>query len=176
MKKLPVILLIFIMVFSISACGKTIKTEDGKISMEDGKVEIQTEDGSTTIEEGKITFEDEDGSAVFEASEDGVDLPDGFPEDLVPIIKNSIVLMASAESAVDDKEFYLTVATKTEVTDTVDFYEEVMKNAEAKSTMSVEGMDMISGSKEGVYITINIIPSEEEDYKATIIISTASEG
>ncbi len=173
MKKLLTIWLVLIMIFSITACGKTIKTEDGEISMEDGKVEIQTDDGSTTIEDGKLTIENEDGSSVFEASETGVDLPDGFPEDLVPIIKDSIVLMASAASAVDDKEFWITVATKTEVADTVDFYKEVMKDAEAKSVMSIEGMDMISGSKEGVYITISIMPSEEEDYKATISFSTA---
>ncbi len=160
MKKLFVILLVSIMVFSITACSKTIKSEDGS---------------TTTIKDGKLTHEDEGGSAVFEASKEGVDLPDGYPQNLVPIIDDSVVVTASTEKASAGREYWISIMTKQEVTEVVDFYEGVMSDAEDSSIIAVENMSIITGTKDDFYVTITINPSDESDYKTLISIITAKE-
>jgi len=168
-------LLVTLIVLSITACGKTIKTDDGEISLKDGEVEIKTEDGSTTVEDGKITFEGEDGSAVLEASEDGVDLPDGFPQDLVPIIDDSIILMAIGGNDEGGEEYSITALTNTEVKDVVDFYKDIMSDAEDSTTVAAGDMNIFAGLKNGIHVTITISPTDEDEYKAMISIITVRE-
>ncbi len=171
MKKLLIILIVTIMIFSITACGPTIKIGDGEVSLKDGKVEVKTEEGTASVKDGEMTYEDKDGNAVFAVNEEGVNLPDGYPENLVPIIDDSMIIMASNQ----DQEYWLTAITKKDLKDTAEFYKDVMSDAEDLSTVTAEGMNMITGYKDNFYITISLTPSDENENETAVNIWIAKE-
>ncbi len=171
MKKLLVILFVAIMMVSITACGPTIKIGDSEVSLKDGEVEIKTEEGTASVKEGELSFEDKDGNEVFEANEKGVGLPDGYPENMVPIIDDSMIIMASNQ----DQEYWLTAITKKDLKDTAEFYKDVMSDAEDLSTVTAEGMNMITGYKDNFYITISLTPSDENENETAVNIWIAKE-
>jgi len=158
------------MIISISACSKTIKTEDGEISFKDGKIQVKTDEGTTTITEEGMTVDDEDGNSVFETSGDGVDLPDGFPEDLIPIIGENKIIATSKQELDAGNEYWATVITKKELKDVVGFYKNVLKEAEDSSAMESSDISILAGTKEGVQISVTITTGGEDEYKTSVNI------
>ena len=171
MKKILVLTLSFILLLSLIGCGKTIKTEDGSISLKNGKIEISNEEGSTTIGEEGITFqgEDEEGESSLSFNEEGTSLPEGYPKDLVPVIKGGKVVMSGKDASDDITSYWLSILVEKEFKDVADYYKKIMKDAEDKQEINTENMYVVEGTIDEHFINVSCTKDSSSDGDVTMV-------
>jgi len=158
MKKVISIVLITLLIASfVVGCGSDNKEE------EVGKVDV---DASS----GEITMKDGDNESVVTTNLDkSVDLPEGYPEDIVPIYADSFLLAASKNS----DESYMVVGLTNDGFDKVaEFYDNILKDAEI--IMNYSDADGYNNMGEYKGYTYTILANDETDgdldYKTAINI------
>lgn len=153
MRKKLAILLVLVMAFSLLAgCGggKTVSTDDGKV----------------TYEEGKATFEDKDGSKaevnVADEEGEGVALPEGYPEDLLPIVEDSKIQMGNKMEENGKVSYMISYTCSKSAKDVWEFYKDAMKDATDLSTTQVNNIYTANGNKGDQQLTVWISQEEKE--------------
>ncbi len=158
MKKVVSIILITLLITSfVTGCGNDEKEE------ENGKVDIEASSDEITMKDG------DNESVVATNLNKSVDLPEGYPEDIVPIYEDSFILAASKNS----DESYMVVGLTNDGSDKVaEFYDDILKDAEVIMNYSdVEGYNNMGEYKGYTYtILANDENDGELDYKTTINI------
>ena len=186
----------FVAVFLILAvtllfgCGPKIKTDEGEISfnngkveikdnetgetvnIKDGKVEIKDDEGTSTltIEEGKMELQDKDGNALFQTSESGgLSLPGGFPEDIIPIIGDSTIAMASKDGSTEEGEVYsISLQVQKEVEEVYKFYDDLLKGTQDYFSMKADPTYSMAGQKEDYIFSIIVRPGLKGEGTASV--------
>lgn len=137
------------------------------VSVKEGKIEFTDDEGKSTVkvdEEGKVQITDDEGNAVMEMNEDGgLELPEGYPTDVLPVMKGTNIVMASKEDREHQLVFALGFQIDAEPVDVYEFYHEAMKDAEELFKMEMENSYTLGGILQDYSITILINESEFDD-------------
>lgn len=163
MKKIIVLLLVLILV--ISGCGSKEaveeKAEEAAIEKATEEaiealgedVEVETEDGTTTI-----TTEDGGELTVAMDLENGVDVPDDYPEDVLPIYSEEYIALATNT----DGSFSLSGYTNDSLADVIEYYEDAVKDGIVMIKEMDEEYYMNMGELMGQTYSINLMPAEDD--------------
>ena len=175
MKRFFVLFLVLtVMTVLLVGCGKVVeKLADDAVgtmlSSEDVKVEVDTNsgDGATVIttDEGMIEVASDDNTSVA--------IPDGYPEDILPIYAKDRIFMAADYG---EDGFTIVGQTKDDMATVIKFYEEVLVDAESTLVQNFEGMYMSMGVLEGMNYNVQISEEEsDEDYTSFSLILVPSD-
>ncbi len=163
MKKKFIIFLVLVMALTlIAGCGseKTVSTKDGSVTFDEGK--------------NTATFEGKDGSKseinVADENGKGVSLPDGYPEDLVPIVDGSKIQLANKNEQDGKTTYLISLSSTKSAKDVYKFYQDVLKDAEDYSSSQMNDVFSVTGVKDNQQITFMIVP---EDKSTSVQISIA---
>lgn len=120
--------------------------------------------------EDEVSVENEEGNSFFEFNEEGTEFPEGYPEDLVPLIKESKIIVSTKEDNDEGVLYWITAMTKQELKDVLDFYKNIMDDADDFSSVESSDMSFVSGVKDGADIVITILPEGADGYINTVNI------
>ncbi|MDM8533515.1 hypothetical protein QUF55_02320 [Clostridiaceae bacterium HSG29] len=158
MKKIISIMLMILLIASfVTGCGNDKKEE------ESGKVDIETSGNEMTIK-------DEDNEMVVSTNlKKSVDLPEGYPDDIVPIY-NDLFLMAASKNS--DESYMVVGLTNDDYSKVAKFYDNALEDAEVIMNFSDENGYNNMGEYKGYTYTIlaNDEQSDDLDYKTTVNI------
>jgi hypothetical protein len=162
------------LIILMAACGgnnnkNAESTEDSKKD----KIELKSDDGSVTIDgdKGKMAIEAEDGSKVEVNIGGRQSVPDGFPEDIVPIYKNSKII-ATSKNFVEGKEsFLVSLGSDDSVDEIANFYKGKFSKKEIVSDMNMNGVKMLAVKKGDYNVAIHILASDVDEYPTAASIT-----
>lgn len=157
MKKIPAISVILFATILFAGCFRTIKTDDGTVKVKDNIVEVKGKDGSQT----NIASSDDKGS---------VDLPEGYPKDIVPIMDGGKVTLSSRNQD-SEKRYVYTVSFehKSQMKEASKYYQEVMKDAEDKYEATDSSTFTIVGTKDKNKVIILVSDSPTDTNMKSVI-------
>ncbi len=153
MKKKVAFILALVMVFAlIAGCGpdKTITTKDGSVNLDNGKVTFQGKDGSKS----EVDVADEKGGEVS--------LPEGYPEDLVPIMSGAKIVLANRNQQNGTTSYWVTLSTTKSAADTYKYYKNELKDLQEPNDMQMNNIYSLSGVKNNQQIGVIITPEDEQ--------------
>lgn len=159
-KKITVFLVLVMALMLLAGCGseKTIKTDEGKVS----------------IGEDKLTFEGKDGSKTEMNVADGkgekVALPDGYPKDLLPIVDDSKIIMANKNEADGKATYLISFTCSKKAKDVNEYYKGVLKDTTDLNTSQINEVYTLTGYKGDQQLTV-WITQEEKDTSVNLGIS-----
>ncbi len=140
--------------------SKTISTDQGevKVNEKENKVEVKTNDGNSS--ETSIS---KDGESVA--------LPEGYPQDLVPIMDGAKITAANRNEDADKKlSFWITYTVEKEPKEVNGFYQDALKDLTEMQKMEINGVYTNGGNKGDNSVGITINADESEGKKQTIVI------
>ncbi len=120
----------------------------------------------------EITTDDGTEMTVTNDIEESIDIPDSFPEHIIPIFKDSHIIGASENA---DGSIIIVGMIKDEMKDFVDFYKEALEGAEVTLEQNAESTYMTMGNLGGITYTITIAEEMEEDFKYAFSIIVMEE-
>lgn len=129
-----------------------------KVDVDKDQTEIKTDDGTEMTVTNDI--------------EESIDIPDSFPEHIIPIFKDSHIIGASENA---DGSIIIVGMIKDEMKDFVDFYKNALAGAEVTLEQNAEGTYMTMGNLGGITYTITIAEEVEEDFKYAFSILVIKE-
>ena len=153
-----------IIVFCLLLIGCGSKNEElenagiTKVDVDKDQTEITTDDGTEMT--------------VTNDLEESIDIPDSFPEHIIPIFKDSHIIGASENA---DGSIIIVGMIKDEMKDFVDFYKEALEGAEVTLEQNAEDTYMTMGNLGGITYTITIAEDVEEDFKYAFSIIVMEE-
>jgi hypothetical protein len=146
---------LLIVALIMSGCG-------GSGDDADVDVDVNESDDQVTIET------DSSEVTVSTDASKSVAIPDGYPEDAIPIYDD---LFLSAASKSDDGSYVIIGMTNDSIPDIADFYEKIFANADVMMLNSSEDQYMNMGDLNGITYTISANPGLEElGYKNSLNI------
>lgn len=166
-----ILLLGFTLSFLFSGCETINKAlnrsnvdveKDGEITVGDGQGNTVNLSGDGT------TFTGEDGDSTVKVGED-LDLPDGYPKNLVPLMDDANIETALASESGGKKSFWVMYTSKKSVKEAADFYKKALGDIEDKYTWDDSKTFTLGGQKDGQQI--GIIVSDNEGQGSTVNIS-----
>ncbi len=138
----------------MSACGSKTETI--------GDTEIETDDDTTTI------TSDQSEVVVSSDMSKSVPIPEGYPEDILPIYDDLFIATASKNL---DGSYAIIGFTDASISDVAKFYEKIFENAEVLMKDTSDGNYMNMGSLDGSSYTISSSPATEGmEYKTGVTI------
>lgn len=147
MKKL---ISIFLLLLLLTSCGSNNNVEN--VVSNDVDVEVKKDQTEITTDAG-------DEIVITSDLDKSVEIPDGYPENILPVYKDSKIIAASKNQ---DNSFLIMGYTKDEFLKVKDFYKETLKDA----TILMEDAQVDSyinmGEIGGISYTVSINPSMEE--------------
>jgi hypothetical protein len=152
MRKLIGILLLSFLIILLPACGSSEETME---ESNEESSEVSVEEDSDEI---KITGEGSE-SVVTKDMDKSVDLPEGYPEEVIPLYDDLFLVTAMKR---DDGSFAISGGSEDSIESVGNFYEEIL--TDAKVMMKDFSADAYSnmGEFEGHTYTINISEPEGE--------------
>lgn len=167
MRKLMALGITLVLVVSILAgCSAQSSKTDGDVKFKGDKVEVTSESGKATISDkgDKVVVKDETGKTTVGQN---VDLPKGYPEDLVPLYKAESVNLAFED---EKGEYSVQYTSTSSAQDVTAYYESILKNADNKQFYSNPKQNILSGVIDGKVISILVSPGAKDDKKSDIVI------
>ncbi|MCL5057252.1 MAG: hypothetical protein M1130_04495 [Actinobacteria bacterium] len=158
MKKLILAVVLSTVLALAAGCGgaKTVKTDEGTVKVKDNKVEVTTNDGNKS----QITVNDAGG----------VSLPEGYPKEIVPIIDDGKIALATKNEDANKKlSFWVTVTSKKDPKEVYKFYQEALKDATETQKTEVNNDYFISGIKGDRNFTVSVSSEEKDGGKNTVV-------
>ncbi len=115
------------------------------------------------------TFKDFDNIAVD--IEKGVSLPDGYPDDIIPVMPGAIIAIANKLPGQDGSEdgFALTLKTHATINEAVRYYEIFLKNIPDVSSVTIKGITTLSGENYPFEFSIMVLNNNLGGAEKTII-------
>ncbi|HBV97113.1 MAG: hypothetical protein JL50_21405 [Peptococcaceae bacterium BICA1-7] len=141
-----------------AGCGgtKTIKTDEGTVKVDNNKVEVTTNDG------GK--------SQISVNEPGGISLPEDYPKEIVPIIADGKIVLASKNEDPDKRiSYWVTVNSPKDPKEVYGFYQEALKDATETQKTEVNNDYFISGIKGDRSFTVSVSSEENEGVKGSVI-------
>lgn len=175
MKKVCAVILIIVFLFSFAGCGGgfSIPTEDGgKMKITKNGIQVEGSDGS------KATISNDNSQFVMESSQgevkvgENLDLPEGYPKDLVPIFKEDSIL---SSTKADSGEYAIIYRSKASVKDCLEYYKDFAKDAENKMESQDEDGGMIIATIKDREIAIIISNDSDDEKKASVAITIGAQ-
>ena len=158
MKKMLIIFFCFLL---IGCGGNNENLENAGIA----KVDVDKD-------QTEITTDDDTKMTVTNDLDESIDIPDSFPEHIIPIFKDAHIIGASENA---DGSIVIVGMIKDEMKDFVDFYKDVLEGAEVTLEQNAEGVYLTMGNFEGLTYTISIAEEMEEDFKCAFSIIVMDE-
>lgn len=159
MKKFIALAVLLMFLVPVAGCGcNTIKTDNGSISLDKGKMEVKTNDG---------------GQAQIAVSDKGqsVALPDDYPKDIVPVIDNATVTVASRNEDKDKKvSYYVTLTSEKDIKDVYNFYVDALKDLTELNKSQMNDYYSISGVKGDKQIAVTVTPEDKDNKKIANVL------
>lgn len=168
MKKLLSIILIICLVLFMSGCSSDPDDMNDIDDVEedmDVDMEIETDEGTMTIkgDEENIEIETESGEKIT-YEQNSKELPEGFPEDVLPISKD-IVVTGTQKYQLDEgiTSFNISILSKTSPKEIYEYFKGLLEDGTDTGFLE-EGDDtyFISGTKDNWIISIDIHPDDLE--------------
>lgn len=120
----------------------------------------------------EITTDDGTEMTVTNDLEESIDIPNNFPEHIIPIFKDSHIIGVSENA---DGSIIIVGMIKDEMKDFVDFYKEALEGAEVTLEQNAENTYMTMGNLGGITYTITIAEDMEANFKYTFSIIVMEE-
>lgn len=163
MKKIVMIMLVFSLILVGCSGGAKQDNEEVDVDVKSGGDEIVMES-----DEAEVT--------VTTDMNKSVDLPDGYPEDILPIYDD---LFVSAAVKHEDGSFMVVGMSEDKMEDIVEFYEDIVKDGTVMMKNIAEDNYTNMGELDGVTYSVIIAPLEDGDldYKTMVnLVITPSDG
>lgn len=98
-------------------------------------------------------------------------MPEGYPQDLGPIMDGAKITVANRNEDANKKlSFWITYTIEKEPKEVSGFYQDALKDLSEMQKMEINGLHTISGNKGDNSIGITINADESEGKKQTIVI------
>lgn len=157
MKKIFFLVIILVVILSIIACSteisdQSIDNQQGSSNADDSGDDISDESNNESIGETESNEVNE-----IESSNEGLPIPKGYPENLIPIMSGSRIFAGGDEILNDGKASIWIKVLSTEKSDEVSaFYRAVLNGASEKKDEKFGGIHFLEGILEGKQILIKI--------------------
>ena len=157
MKRLLVIVFMFLLIFTLLVgCG------GGEATAENPDVEVDAgkDEATLTTDETEVTYTTD--------MEKSLDIPDGYPSDVLPVYKD-LMITAAANNA--DGSYVIVGFSNDELADIADFYEEFLEEANVMTKSMAEDMYINMGDNNGATYTITSEPNDDDELDVASIVS-----
>jgi hypothetical protein len=149
MKKSIILIICALLILSLAGCKKTIKTDDGSISVDkNGNIEAKSNDGTTT----KISSNDK-GT---------VSLPDGYPKDILPVIDGAKIITAAKQDSDGKSSYTVMCDVNKKIEDIAKYYQGKLGDLTDKTETSGTEAYMLIGKKGGYEIAVYTTKDSED--------------
>jgi hypothetical protein len=168
-KILPVLVALFLLGTLMTACSKEDKAEDAKAAA-DTQSSVDTGNVSYDAGDKTVAYKDDKGLSVEAGAEGGVEIPAGYPEDIVPLYPDGTVTLA----AKDDDSYTLVIGTDDSFEDAYNYYESHIKFDSVDMKQSLGGYALLAGPAGDYYVNITIgsdVSGQTEQTQIAIAIS-----
>lgn len=176
MRKYYFSIVLILTVIISSAC--TSNTTDGGRTPPYGNDNVERNNSAdlTSNDESRFVFKSEDGNELSISVDDqgGLDLPQGYPAKLVPIIEDSAIVTSSRSSKEGKIFLWVSLLTDKSVKDAFKYYQSALNTAKNKEEVSLNGMYSISGLLEDSEICV-IVTDYNSDSKAICSVNISIE-
>ncbi len=160
---LLVLILMLSAIMFLSACSGS--SDEASQSTDNEETEINAEDATIKSDGNKVEYESNDGKTSFEAGTEGsVDLPEGYPSDIVPIYPNGRVTLAGR----DGEGYAVAIVTDDSISDVLKYYKENTSLDEV-AEQQTEDMAMIMGTAKGMNVTVMVTANNLYDEGENLI-------
>lgn len=157
MKKLYILLCVLLLV----SCGGNEKAE----------TIIESQEGIESAEVSKNTTEIKtDTGAEITTTNDmtkSIDVPEEFPQDILPIIKGAIVIASQTNP---DGTISLIMVSEDPYEDVLEYYEKVLEDAETLMVTKDAESFMSMGELEGITYNVAISKDVDDEYETSILL------
>lgn len=172
MKRILILIATVLLIFALAACAakqsgqpaesqQTVSNEDVPSGEKNDKGDSQNKDTKKSGSAKKIDIDKANTEIINEDA-----IPEGYRKDLVPIVPGSEIYgeQEGVYTFTDPSRFHLVCLSEEKMEDIVEFYKEVMKNAEDKreDTSNPNGC-FLDGIIDDTLFTI-VIKREDEEY------------
>jgi len=147
MKKYFTIIIVFLMFITLIGCSGTTENQEDEVIGSETENDV-VEDDMEENEEEEEEDDTDDIVMAFKIKE----LPEGYPEDIVPIIDSGDLNFG----ANDGKEILAKVYCKEEPSKVVEYYLGIMGNSEGFKEDNMGGVYFLDGIMDGYDISIKI--------------------
>ncbi len=153
-----------ILIAVTAACsgGSTGSSTPAPTAQETDPPAIQTAEISVDSQEGKavVSYEDENGEkAEYQVGLEGnVEIPDDYPEDVVPVYPDSLVTVAGYE----DDSFMIVASTDDDFEDIFNYYKDHIDFSETELLQNMEGFVLLSGTAGGYHANVTVTENVSE--------------
>lgn len=174
MKKIVSCIILLSLLLTLAGCGGiSIPTEDGgKMKIGKDGFTIENADGSkgsfTADEDGGFVLESEDGGELKIGSD--LELPDGYPEDILPLHKNDSILSTS----VSEGSYHVLFRSKASVKDCIEYYQKLVEGSEGNTVSTSDTGAMIFAKIDGRECGIIIGEDSDDKNKSTVSLTVGS--
>ncbi|MHB9145817.1 MAG: hypothetical protein ACYC5Y_10845 [Symbiobacteriia bacterium] len=160
MKRALALLALLAMATVFIGCG-TVKTDAGRVSTKNGKVEFKGNDGSNVVvnDKGEVQMKSADGTAV--ASLGTGKLPDGYPSNLLPVMEGGTIVSAwkSADQGLTNYSVMYEITAKPEKLK--EYYESLLKDTKDFSSLDATAAGtvnyLLTGGRDGFKLSVTIM-------------------
>jgi len=162
--KLLLFLILSVALLLLPACGKTA---DEAAETENAA------NGTVTGTDTGAEYESENGDTHFQVDmEKSVDLPEGYPEDLVPVYPNSRVYISEKQG----EGFGVGMKSDDSIDDIYTYYEKNLQLDQVLNQFNSNGTAAIMGVIGGKSVMVNILPNNLDGDGKSLISIAIGEG
>ena len=162
--KLMLFLMLSVVMLLMPACGKAT---DDKADAENPAA------GTVTGTDTGAEYVSEDGNTQFQVDlKDSVDLPEGYPDDIVPVYPKSKVYISEKQG----EGFGIGLKSDDSVDDIYTFYQTNLKLDQILNQYSSDGTAAIMGMASGKSVMVNIMPNNFDGEGKNLVTIAIGEG
>jgi hypothetical protein len=105
------------------------------------------------------------------AGEDELSMPEGYPEDILPVSDDADIVMSETIPGEDGggDGYYVTFTVGRDADEVLSEYEGIMESAQDTASYSASGVTTITGSKNGYSVSVMVIDSSTDEEDETTV-------
>jgi hypothetical protein len=162
-------MVLFLLGTLTTACSKEDKSEEAEAAAE---TQSTFDPGNVSYDVGDktVAYEDDEGLSIEAGTEGGVSIPDGYPEDIVPIYPDGTVTLA----AKDDDTYTLVIGTDDSFDDAYGYYESHVKFDSVDVQQNMGGYALLAGPAGDYYVNVTVssdASGQMEQTQIAIVVS-----
>lgn len=163
MRKVFLVFLVLGLIFA-AGCNSPVSLD------KDGGIVIKGEDGEKVkIGEDGLEFTGEDGSESVISSGDDLKLPDGYPSNIVPLMKGGKITWSNKSTEDNKSTYWITAEYNKKAEEVIKFYQDKLADMEEVSSQEIPDYYSLNGKKDGYNIIISVTTNDDNTTLSIII-------
>lgn len=158
MRKFAGLLIILMLITMVGGCSSPSEKVAEELT-EKALEEQMGEDAKVEIDGENISIETEDGTELSISTNNDLEIPEGYPEDIIPFYEPQAVYFTFKNG----EEWSIGYTSKKDLDDVVNYYEDYLSKYNGLSNLGADDQQMFSFNDNGCYGTVAIMENVFEE-------------